>query len=58
MSKSPELNRCPVCGGKGMLPPGFYNLVQTANTRNTEPELCRTCNGKGFIIWPSHGFLQ
>jgi hypothetical protein len=34
---------CPVCGGKGTVPAGFYE-----NTIGSED--CRTCGGKG-VIW-------
>lgn len=42
---------CPVCGGKGLVPNGFYNAVGTSSytTTNTSPETCRSCNGKGYI---------
>ena len=42
---------CPVCGGNGLVPNGFY--LQTGGqwaTTNTTPEQCRTCNGTG-IVW-------
>ena len=42
--------RCPVCGGKGELPSGFYQTKKYYSTANTSPEPCRTCNGTG-IIW-------
>lgn len=37
--------RCPVCGGKGSVPAGFYGLSNTTND-----EICRTCGGTG-VIW-------
>lgn len=42
---------CPVCGGKGLVPNGFYMTVGTwhYSTTNTSPETCRSCGGKGFI---------
>jgi uncharacterized cupin superfamily protein len=43
--------RCPVCGGNGKVPAGFYN--QTGGrwiTSNAADETCRTCNGRG-IVW-------
>ena len=40
--------RCPVCGGNGMVPNGFYNTVTgIASTTSIIPETCRTCNGSG-----------
>lgn len=44
---------CPVCGGKGLVPAGFYNLdyyTYTYTTCPPQPETCRTCNGRG-IVW-------
>lgn len=42
---------CPVCGGKGLVPNGFYLAVGTSyySTTNTSPETCRSCGGKGYI---------
>lgn len=43
--------RCPVCGGNGLVPNGFY--LQTSGdwaTSSITPEQCRTCEGKG-IVW-------
>ncbi len=45
-SKKPHY--CPVCGGKGKLPNGFYGFAET--TSEFIPENCRSCNGKG-VIW-------
>lgn len=42
---------CPVCGGNGLVPQGFYN--QTSGqwiSVSTCPEMCRSCNGSG-IVW-------
>lgn len=48
---------CPVCGGKGLVPNGFYISVGASNyytTTSTAPETCRSCGGKGYIIeYPS-----
>lgn len=51
---------CPVCGGKGLVPNGFYNvgLSNSGNyhqkTISATPETCRSCQGKGYIIeYPS-----
>lgn len=45
---------CPVCGGKGLVPKGFYdvssNLDDVYKTTSTTPETCRSCGGKGYII--------
>ena len=42
---------CPVCGGNGLVPNGFYrqtggNWVSSDST----PEQCKTCNGTG-VVW-------
>lgn len=43
--------RCPVCQGCGLVPPGFYDLtplqVSTTAVRLREP--CRACGGRGVI---------
>lgn len=43
---------CPVCGGKGLVPNGFYLSVGTDSyrTNSTAPETCRSCGGKDYII--------
>mgnify|MGYP001363827711 CR=1 FL=1 len=46
--------RCPVCGGNGLVPNGFY--LQTGGTwlsSSLAPETCRACNGTGVIL-PSY----
>lgn len=41
---------CPVCLGKGLVPNGFYNVGGTTQySSNCSPEICRSCNGKGYI---------
>ena len=42
---------CPVCGGKGLVPNGFYVAVGTSyySTNSTISETCRSCGGKGYI---------
>lgn len=42
---------CPVCGGKGLVPVGFYTAIGTPyySTTSTSPETCRSCGGKGYI---------
>lgn len=39
---------CPVCGGRGSLPCGFYGVQGP----DTAAERCRTCNGKTIIERP------
>jgi len=44
---------CPVCGGKGLVPAGFYNIEYDSYTYTTDvpqPETCRSCGGTG-IVW-------
>lgn len=41
---------CPVCQGRGFVPPGFYNSLGIASELKTE--VCRTCLGKGAIWEP------
>ena len=42
---------CPICGGKGLVPNGFYTAIGTSyySTTSTSPETCRSCGGKGYI---------
>lgn len=44
---------CPVCGGKGKVPLGFYEVtytgMHTGTTGSIPGETCRTCNGGGVI---------
>lgn len=39
---------CPVCGGRGIVQGGFYNLGGVAGG-TLEYEECRSCGGKGYI---------
>lgn len=42
--------RCPVCGGNGLVPNGFYNQASwNWSTTSMKPEMCRSCNGSGII---------
>lgn len=46
-----SIHRCPVCGGSGMVPNGFYNTVSgVGSTSSISPEVCRSCSGSGYII--------
>lgn len=40
---------CPVCGGRGQVPPGFYTGVAGPNTT---PDACRRCDRTGTIEVP------
>ena len=43
--------QCPVCGGNGKVPNGFYNQTGGEwSTTSTTPEICRSCDGTG-IVW-------
>ena len=42
---------CPVCNGKGKVDNGFYNQTSgNWSTASAEPEMCRSCSGKGYIL--------
>jgi len=41
--------KCPVCGGRGTVPGGFYSTYSHGLTTSLEPETCRRCNGLGTI---------
>ena len=43
---------CPVCNGVGKVSAGFYNRggdCQFWVSAGVDPELCRSCNGKGWV---------
>lgn len=49
VSQTPH--RCPVCGGRGNVPRGFYDGLETNGSsagQMTEP--CRACGGNG-VLW-------
>ena len=52
------LEKCPVCLGNGLVPNGFYSTTRQEEgylvwiAGSTEPEACKSCNGKGYIIVP------
>jgi hypothetical protein len=44
-------HRCPVCGGKGIVPNGFYSSPSSSWVGNSAtPEMCRACTGAGVVI--------
>jgi len=46
-------HRCPVCGGNGLVDAGYYlrsGQSSTTVTGSTNPETCRSCQGKG-VLW-------
>ena len=45
-----EVARCPVCGGNGLVPPGFYTQMGGIwASSSATPERCRSCQGKGYV---------
>ena len=44
--------KCPICGGSGKVPAGFYDNYKLNDTITSNPfyEICRTCGGTG-IVW-------
>lgn len=46
-SQSPH--SCPVCGGKGLVMPGFYSPWGAFGT-NVVQDTCRSCGGSG-VLW-------
>lgn len=52
-----EVLRCPVCCGNGQVDDGFYSGTHmdeygnlTWSSSSTEPETCRSCDGKGYVV--------
>ena len=50
-----EPYRCPVCWGKGLVPPGFYSQrgdeeISYPMTSSAASEACHSCSGRG-IVW-------
>jgi len=43
-------HRCPVCGGNGLVPSGFYDQVSGEWWSEGGFETCKSCNGTG-IVW-------
>lgn len=45
--------KCPVCGGRGFVPCGFYTSQTydgSSVTGSTSTEVCRSCHGRGIIF--------
>jgi rRNA maturation protein Nop10 len=51
-----EWQRCPVCGGRGSVPHGFYSGF--AASTSTMREQCRACTGSGLLARPSSQGVQ
>ena len=41
---------CPVCGGRGLVPPNFYSPGLVDSVTNAAWETCRSCHGSG-LVW-------
>lgn len=41
------LQCCPVCGGRGNVPAGFYGRM--VSSTGTGPEPCQSCDGRGML---------
>lgn len=51
LNYQPNPYRCPVCGGNGLVPNGFYSSTSGQwSTTSTSPETCKSCSGKGYIF--------
>lgn len=50
---------CPVCRGNGKVARGFYDHAGDCPiwTSDHTLEMCRACEGKGFIIIPALPFI-
>ena len=52
------IQRCPVCLGNGLVPNGFYSTTLQEDgllmwsSGSTNPEICRSCHGKGYVHIP------
>lgn len=42
--------KCPICGGKGIVPQGFYFNHEQVKQAMLTTEKCMTCEGTG-VIW-------
>lgn len=43
--------KCPVCGGRGIVPHGFYETYSPYySSSGASPETCRTCRGTGVLF--------
>lgn len=43
---------CPICLGKGVVSPGFYETGAYSLTTGWIDEKCRSCNGSGVLYDP------
>ncbi|MDD4985857.1 MAG: hypothetical protein PHQ43_08715 [Dehalococcoidales bacterium] len=44
--------KCPVCGGNGFVPAGFYSqaIGGDCTSYHTGFETCRSCDGRGYVV--------
>ena len=45
--------KCPICGGRGFVPCGFYSSQTydgSSITNSTSTEVCRSCHGRGIVF--------
>jgi len=46
-----QVEKCPICLGKGIVSHGFYNTTTDTFTSSTcNNEICISCSGRGYII--------
>jgi hypothetical protein len=46
-----QWQKCPVCGGNGIVANGFYGQTSGQwTTASTTPEKCRSCGGLGRVL--------
>jgi len=51
-NKMSNLEKCPVCDGRGQVPASFYDIPDPMITAMpfTFPVMCRACSGAGYIL--------
>ena len=47
----PEIHKCPVCNGRGLVgaPPGVSGDAETFTSTDTGPWECQSCWGRGWL---------
>lgn len=45
-----EVKLCPVCEGKTIVAPGFYEFAPNPTAAVPQPEPCRSCGGRGYLV--------
>lgn len=45
-----NISVCPICYGTGYVDAGYYNMTGTTWTSIGGTELCRSCNGNGYVV--------